>query len=85
MGMDELPDSDKLIVYRAKKMQKFMTQPLFVAEQFTNIPGRFVHREQTVDDFVKIVSGECDNMPEQAFYMVGTLDEAFQKAKIKIG
>ncbi|MCF7799885.1 F0F1 ATP synthase subunit beta [Candidatus Babeliales bacterium] len=84
MGMDELADSDKLIVYRAKKMQKFMTQPLFVAEQFTNIPGRFVHREQTVNDFAKIVSGECDNVPEQAFYMVGTLDEAFQKAKIKI-
>ena len=84
LGMDELAEEDKIIVYRAKKIQKFLTQPLFVAEQFTNMPGKFVKREQTVDDFEKIVSGKCDQMPEQAFYMVGTLKEAVEKAKIKI-
>lgn len=84
LGMDELSDDDKLIVFRAKKIQKFLTQPLFVAAQFTNIPGRFVHREQTVSDFEKILSGECDNMPEQSFYMVGTLKEAIEKSKIEI-
>ncbi|MBD3273216.1 F0F1 ATP synthase subunit beta [Candidatus Dependentiae bacterium] len=84
LGMDELSDQDKLIVYRAKKIQKFLTQPLFVAEQFTNIPGKFVHREQAVKDFEQIVSGQCDNMPESAFYMVGTLEEAKEKSKIDL-
>ncbi len=81
LGMDELSDTDKLVVSRAKRIQKFLTQPLFVAAQHTNIPGRFVPREQTVDDFEKIVSGQCDDMPEQAFYMVGNLQEAIEKAK----
>lgn len=79
LGMDELSDAQKLVVNRAKKMQRFLTQPLFVAEQFTGIPGKFIKREKTVDDFEKILSGECDSMPEQAFYMVGTLEEAYQK------
>jgi len=83
LGMDELSESDKLVVYRAKKIHKFLTQPLFVAEQFTGIPGKFVSREKTVEDFKKIISGECDAMPEQAFYMVGTLKEAYEKSKIK--
>ena len=84
LGMDELSDDDKTIVYRAKKIQKFLTQPMFVAEQFTGIAGRFTTREQTVDDFEKIVAGKCDELPEQAFYMVGTLQEAQEKAKIHI-
>lgn len=84
LGMDELSDADKLIVGRAKKIHKFLTQPLFVAEQFTGLPGRFVKREKTVADFEKIISGECDNMPEQAFYMVGTLEEAREKSKITV-
>lgn len=84
LGMEELSEDDKTIVYRAKKIQKFLTQPLFVAEQFTGIPGRFAKREQTVEDFATIVSGECDNMPEQSFYMVGTLQEAREKAVIEV-
>ena len=81
LGMEELSDEDKLTVARAKRIQKFLTQPLFVAETFTNAPGKYVSREQSVEDFEKIVSGECDEMPEQAFYMVGTLKEAIEKAK----
>jgi len=79
LGMDELSDDDKLIVNRAKKIQNFLTQPFFVAEQYTNMPGRFVSREQTVKGFEKIINGECDHIPAQSFYMVGTLDEAFEK------
>ncbi len=82
LGMDELSDEDKTIVYRAKKISKFLTQPLFVAEQFTGMPGRFVRREKTVEDFEKLVSGECDSIPEQALYMVGTLEEAREKSKL---
>lgn len=81
LGIDELSDEDKLIVNRAKKLHKFLTQPLFVASHFTNIPGKYVPREKTVEDFEKIVSGQCDDMPEQAFFMVGTLEEAIEKAK----
>ncbi len=79
LGIDELPEDDKVIVYRAKKIQKFLTQPLFVAQQFTGMAGRFMKREQTVIDFEKLISGTCDQMPEQAFYMVGSLEEARQK------
>ncbi len=84
LGMDELSDTDKTIVYRAKKIQNFLTQPLFVAEQFTGIQGRFVKREKTVADFEKLASGECDNIPEQAFYMTGTLEEVQGKCNITI-
>ncbi|QQR49617.1 F0F1 ATP synthase subunit beta [bacterium] len=84
LGMDELSEDDKTIVYRAKKIQKFLTQPLFVAEQFTGLAGRFVKVEQTVEDFGHIIAGECDNLPEQAFYMVGTLAEAHEKAKLHL-
>lgn len=82
LGVEELSDADKLIVSRAKKIQNFLTQPLFVGEQYTGIKGAFVPREKTVSDFEKIVFGECDDMPEQAFYMVGTLEDAQEKAKI---
>ena len=84
LGMEELSDADKLIVYRAKKIQKFLTQPLFVAQQFFNIPGKYVSREKTVQDFEKLVSGECDEITESAFYMVGTLEDVIEKNKIEI-
>lgn len=80
LGMDELSDDDKVIVYRAKKIEKFLTQPLFVGAQFINIPGVYVPREKTVEAFEKIVSGECDTLPEAAFYMVGTIEDAYKKA-----
>jgi F-type H+-transporting ATPase subunit beta len=83
--MDELSEEDKLIVKRAKKIQKFLTQPLFVAEFATGLSGRYVPREQAVNDFEQIVNGNCDQMPEDAFYMVGTLDEAREKAKKLLG
>ena len=82
LGMDELSDTDKLTVNRAKKIQKFLTQPFFVGEQFINIPGRYVPCTKTVSDFAKIVAGQCDSMSEQAFGMVGTLDEVREKMKI---
>jgi F-type H+/Na+-transporting ATPase subunit beta len=81
LGMDELSEEDKKIVQRAKKIQKFLTQPLFVAEPFTSIPGQYVPLETTIDDFEKIVSGQYDNLPEQAFYMVGTLKHVEEKAQ----
>jgi len=81
LGMEELSDEDKKMVYRAKRIQKFLTQPLFVAEFASGLPGRYVHREQAVDDFQQIIDGKCDHLPEQAFYMVGTLEEAYEKAK----
>lgn len=81
LGLDELSDKDKLIVRRAKRIQKFLTQPLFTAEFSTGIPGKYVPLQQTIADFEKIVNGECDHVPEQAFYMVGTLQEAYEKAK----
>ncbi|KKP96019.1 MAG: ATP synthase subunit beta [candidate division TM6 bacterium GW2011_GWE2_36_25] len=82
LGIDELSDEDKQVVHRAKRIQKFLTQPLFTAEQFSGIPGKYVSREQTVEDFAQLVDGECDDLPEFAFYMVGTLEEAREKAKI---
>ncbi len=84
LGMDELSDADKLTVNRAKKIHNFLTQPLFVAEQHTNMAGRYVKREQTVNDFEKIISGECDSLPLQTLYMIGTLDEALEKARITL-
>lgn len=81
LGMDELSDEDKLLVNRAKKIQKFLTQPLFVAEFASGLSGRYVPRETAIADFERIISGECDDWPEQAFYMVGDLKEAKQKAE----
>ncbi len=81
LGMDELAEEDKVIVYRAKKVQRFLTQPMFCAEFASGIPGRYVPREQAVDDFRRILDGTYDALPEQAFYMVGTLAEAVEKAK----
>jgi F-type H+/Na+-transporting ATPase subunit beta len=81
LGMDELSEEDKIVVKRAKKIQKFLTQPLFTAEFATGIPGKYVSRERAVDDFAKIIAGEYDHLPEDAFYMVGTLDDVIEKAK----
>jgi F-type H+/Na+-transporting ATPase subunit beta len=81
LGMDELAPEDKLVVARARKIQRFLSQPFFVAEVFTGTPGKFVSLKETIRGFKMIVNGECDQLPEQAFYMVGTIDEAFEKAK----
>ncbi len=81
LGLDELSEKDKIIVRRAKRIQKFLTQPLFTAEFSTSIPGKYVPLAQTVQDFEKIVNGDCDHIPEQAFYMTGTLEEVYEKAK----
>jgi F-type H+-transporting ATPase subunit beta len=81
LGIDELSDEDKLAVLRARKVQKFLSQPLFVAEQFTGSKGKYVKIEDSIKGFKAIVNGECDDVPENAFYLVGTLEEALEKAK----
>ncbi|MCH2487954.1 MAG: F0F1 ATP synthase subunit beta [Erythrobacter sp.] len=81
LGMDELSEEDKLTVARARKIQKFLSQPFHVAEVFTNIPGQFVQLEDTVKSFKAVVDGEYDHLPEAAFYMVGGIDQAVEKAK----
>ncbi len=81
LGMDELSDEDKLAVYRARKIQRFLSQPFFVAEQFTGTEGRYVPLSETLDSFEEIITGKCDDLPEQAFYMVGNIEEVRQKAK----
>jgi len=81
LGMDELSEDDKLTVARARKIQRFLSQPFFVAEIFTGSPGKFVQVEDTVRGFKEICEGKHDDLPEQAFYMVGTIDEAIERAK----
>jgi F-type H+-transporting ATPase subunit beta len=81
LGMDELAPEDKLAVSRARKIQRFLSQPFHVAEVFTGSPGKFVSLKDTIRGFKMIVNGECDELPEQAFYMVGGIEEAFEKAK----
>jgi F-type H+-transporting ATPase subunit beta len=81
LGMDELSEDDKLTVSRARKIQRFLSQSFSVAEQFTGMPGKYVELKDTIDGFKRIVAGEMDDLPEQAFYMVGTLEEAIEKAK----
>jgi len=81
LGMDELSDADKQTVHRARRMQKFLSQPFFVAEQFTGTPGRYVQLEDTIAGFEAILNGDCDELPENAFMYVGTIDEVFEKAK----
>jgi F-type H+-transporting ATPase subunit beta len=81
LGMDELAPEDKLAVARARKIQRFLSQPFTVAEVFTGSPGKYVPLKETIRGFKMIINGECDHLPEQAFYMVGTIDEAFEKAK----
>ena len=81
LGMDELSDEDKETVNRARKIQRFLSQPFFVAEQFSGIPGKYVKLEDTVKGFKEIIEGKHDDLPEQAFYMVGTIEEAVKKAE----
>ena len=81
LGVDELSEEDKQIVFRARKIQKFLSQPFFVAEPFTGMKGKYVDIKDTIEGFSQIIKGECDDMPEQAFYMVGSLEEAKEKAK----
>ncbi|MCL4321207.1 MAG: F0F1 ATP synthase subunit beta [Deltaproteobacteria bacterium] len=81
LGMDELSEDDKLIVGRARRIQRFLSQPFFVAEVFTGFPGRYVPLNETIRGFKEILEGRHDDLPEQAFYMVGTIDEAIEKAK----
>ena len=84
LGIDELSEEDKTIVTRARKIQKFLSQPFFVAEEFTGAPGRFVPMKETIRSFKELVEGKWDHLPEQAFYMVGGIEEAVEKAK-KLG
>ena len=81
LGMEELSDEDKIAVNRARKIQRFLSQPMFVAEQFTGLPGRYVKVADTVKSFKEVVEGKHDELPEQAFYMVGDVGEAMDKAK----
>ena len=81
LGMDELSEEDKLTVQRARKIQRFLSQPFFVAEVFTGSPGQYVSLRDSIKAFQGIVAGEYDDLPEQAFYMVGTIEEAVEKAK----
>ncbi len=81
LGMDELSDEDKLVVARARKIQRFLSQPFFVAEAFTGQPGRYVSVKETIRGFKDLLEGTCDDLPEQAFYMVGTIDEAREKSE----
>jgi F-type H+-transporting ATPase subunit beta len=81
LGMDELSEDDKLLVQRARKIQKFLSQPFFVAEPFTGLPGRYVKLEDSIRSFKQIIEGKCDQIPEQAFYMAGTIDEVLERAE----
>ena len=81
LGLDELSEEDRQTVARARKIERFSSQPSFVAEVFTGSPGKYVPLSETIRGFKMIVDGECDALPEQAFYMVGSIDEAFEKAK----
>ncbi len=80
--MDELSEEDKLVVARARKIERFLSQPFFVAEVFTGSPGKYVTLKDTIRGFKGILDGEYDHIPEQAFYMVGSIDEVLEKAKI---
>jgi F-type H+-transporting ATPase subunit beta len=81
LGMDELSEEDKLVVSRARRLQRFLSQPFHVAEQFTGFPGKYVKLADTVESFELVLSGQYDHLPEQAFYMVGGIEEAVEKAK----
>ena len=83
LGVDELSDDQKLIVNRARKIEMFLTQPMFVAERFTGTPGKYVKIEDTVQGCQAILNGDCDELPEQALRYIGTIDEAFEQTKNK--
>ena len=81
LGMDELSEDDKITVARARKIERFLSQPMFAAEVFTNLPGISVKLEDTIRSFKAVVNGDYDHLPEQAFYMVGTIEDAVAKAQ----
>jgi F-type H+-transporting ATPase subunit beta len=81
LGMEELSADDKLAVARARRVERYLSQPMFVAEPFTNTPGKYVSRMDTVRGFKEILDGKCDDMPEQAFLLVGTIEDAREKAE----
>ncbi|MBP5151871.1 MAG: F0F1 ATP synthase subunit beta, partial [Lachnospiraceae bacterium] len=81
MGMDELSEEYKMTVNRARKVQRFLSQSFSVAEQFTGLPGKYVPLKETIRGFKMILNGECDDIPESAFLLVGTIDDVFEKAK----
>ena len=81
LGVDELAEDDKLVVARARKMQRFFSQPMFVAEQFTGQPGRYVQVADTVAGFKRLLAGDLDDIAEQHFYMAGTVDDVIERAK----
>src|SRR5205823_12491339 len=81
LGLDEVSDEDKLVVSRARKIRRFFSQPLHVASQFTGREGKYVKREDTIKGFKEIIEGKHDDLPEQAFYMVGTIEEAVEAGK----
>ena len=81
LGIDELSEEDKVTVARARKIRNFMSQPFHVAEQFTGIAGKYVSLEDNIRSFKKIISGEMDELPEQAFFLVGTIEEAVEQGK----
>jgi len=81
LGIEELSEEDRLTVARARKVEKFLSQPFFVAEIFTGSPGKYVSLEQTITGFTMVLEGELDDLPEQAFYLVGNIDEAIEKAQ----
>ena len=81
LGMDELSPEDRLVVNRARKVQRFMSQPFFVAEHFTGIPGAYVRISDTIKGFRAILEGDCDHLPEHAFMMTGTIEQVFEAAK----
>ena len=85
LGMDELSEDDKLVVARARKIERFLSQPFFVAEAFTGSPGKYVPISETVRGFTEIIEGKHDDLPEQAFFMVGGIDEAVEKARKMMG
>ncbi len=85
LGMEELSEEDKVIVSRARKIQRFLSQPFFVAEQFTGLPGKFVPVKDTIRAFKEVIEGKYDDLPEQAFYLVGTIEEAVEKSKKLLG
>ena len=80
LGMDELSEEDKLVVGRARRLQRFMSQPFAVAEQFTGIPGKYVKLEETISSFERLVAGEFDQLPEQAFFMAGSIEDVVEQA-----
>jgi F-type H+-transporting ATPase subunit beta len=81
LGMDELSEEDKLVVARARRLQRFLSQPFFVAQQFTGFPGKYVKLEETIESFERVLSGEFDHLPEQAFYMQGAVEDVVRRAE----